>query len=90
MNITIKETTALVRALCCLHNYLIDEKPLPSTMKDRTSILSWGGRALHEGNENNIEELLHHGEHNDDTSRNERNNHTRRQFNIHQINPRKD
>ena len=88
LNISLYKTTALVRALCCLHNYLIDEKPLVSTISDRRYITSRGGKPLLENNSNNVEELLFVGEHSDDYEMTETYNQARRLFRVHQLFPR--
>ena len=80
LNISLYKTTALVRALCCLHNYLIDEKPLVSTISDRRYIMSRGGKPLLENNSDNVEELLSVGEHSDDYDQRETYNQARRLF----------
>ena len=72
MNISLKKTTSLVRALCCLHNWLIDDNevndlPQPS-VKDRLAIISRGGDIIC-NKESPLARLLGSGEHNDDFTR---------------------
>ena len=72
MNISLKKTTSLVRALCCVHNWLIDENevndlPQPS-VKDRLSIISRGGDIIY-NEQSPLARLLGSGEHNDDCTR---------------------
>ena len=46
LNISLSKTTSLVRCICCLYNWLIDQKDmanLPSTAKDRFCSLLRGG-----------------------------------------------
>ena len=69
LNISICKTTSLVRALCCLHNYLIDEKPPISGVRDRLHILSRGGMVINEGNSYDIADMLGGDIYVDDTSR---------------------
>ena len=61
LNISIQKTTSLVRVLCCLHNFLINEKddkpPITST-KDRLHIIRSGGMAITENNCTNVEDLV--------------------------------
>ena len=77
-SIELKKVTSLVLALCKLHNYCIDcrMEGVPQLLaEDLLEIGSLGGvpiefRSHGEGlnNENSPEQLLHGGEHNDDTS----------------------
>ena len=71
MNISLKKTTSLVRALCCVHNWLIDQNevndlPQPS-VKDRLSIKSRGGDIIC-NDQTPVTRLLGGGEHYDDFS----------------------
>ena len=63
--------TLLVRSLCCLHNWLIDENDIadlpPSTVKDRLSIVSRGG-ALIKNENSHLNWSIGGGEHFDDVS----------------------
>ena len=46
LNISLTKTTSRVRYICCLHNWLIDQKDavnLPPTAKDRLCLLIRGG-----------------------------------------------
>ena len=72
LNVSLKKTTALVRALCVLHNFLIDEKPPINSIRDRMTILARGGRVFNEQNCEDVTELIGGGQHFDDTSRNGR------------------
>ena len=94
----------MVRALCCLHNWLIDEHDvdsrhntiLPSTADDQLSVMNRGGdfsnMTDYEGNltgENTREEdMLDGGDHFDDTNWNDRRQHQTKLFNKNSMNPR--
>ena len=71
----LKKTTSLVRALYCLHNWLIDEnniEDLPSpTVKDRLSIIARGGELINTENVH-LNRSLGGGDHLDDVPRKER------------------
>ena len=88
LNISICKTTSLVRALCCLHNYLIDEKPPISGVRDRLHILSRGGMVINQGNSYDITDMIGGNMHFDDTNRHYRNNYVRSLFRRMQRNPR--
>ena len=69
------KTTSLVRALACLHNWLIDEKDVEciptSSPCDRLNLISRGGDILI--NENSrLDQALDGGDHYDDVSGSER------------------
>ena len=79
INVSLKKTTAMVRCLCCLHNWLIDKKDtdiLKSTASDRLSINNRGGRDVTRSSldnviaieENRLDAFLDGGEHFDDTT----------------------
>ena len=60
-----------MRALCCLHNWLIDENDIadlpPSAVKDRLSMVSKGA-ALIENENSHVNRSIASGEHFDDVS----------------------
>ena len=70
----------MVRALCCLHNFLIDEKAPVSTSKDRFHIISIGGKPITEGNSHDVGDITGGGDHYDDSSRISREIHARTLF----------
>ena len=85
LNISICKTTSLVRSLCCLHNWLIDEKHEnlpPSTAGDRFSSMIRGGELNSEilvGDDRvRMNRALDGGEHYDDVPYEERRNMERR------------
>ena len=75
LNISLCKTTSLVRSLCCLHNWLIDEKHEnlpPSTARDRFSSMMRGGDLTNQSiignNRVRMNRSLDGGEHYDDMS----------------------
>ena len=93
LNISLSKTTSLVRCICCLHNWLIDQKDtanLPSTAKDRFCSLLRGGDVnsdmiSDEENERGegLNRSLDGGEHYDDVAYHQRRN-LERMFNRNQ------
>ena len=85
LNISLCKTSSLVRSLCCLHNWLIDEKHenLPaSTARDRFNLMLRGGDLVNEIN-SKLNCLLDGRQHFDDMSYKEQRNIERR----HERNP---
>lgn len=94
----------MVRALCCLHNWLIDENDvdsrcntiLPSNASDQLSVMNRGGDfANMTDQDRNLtkrntpkEEMLDGGDHFDDTDWNECNRHQTKLFIQNGMNPR--
>ena len=99
-----KKTTSMVRALCCLHNWLIDEHDvdsirnaiLPSTAVDQLSVMDRGGDFTNmsnsegtlTGNNTREEEMLDGGDHFDDTTWNNRLSRRRKLFKQNSMDPR--
>ena len=104
INISLAKTTSMVRALCCLHNYLIDVNNnvsiLYPTYSDSFHIMCNGGNPITSSNTNNgIEQSMEYdrsnmssyldgGEHFDDVNSDQRRNHLRSLFRRIHSNPR--
>jgi DDE superfamily endonuclease len=101
-NLGIKKTTSLVICLCRLHNYCINERlahdarqatviDIPEALAaDRLEILQNGGVDLQRTSDNDMspEELLHGGEHHEDTSLAFRRQFVKRGMNKNDVLPR--
>ena len=90
LHISIQKTTSMVRSLCCLHNWLIDEKissNIPEcTAEDALSIISRGGDLFNK--EFNLNILLGGGHHFDDNSKSLRYNKSRKFLRSGVVHPR--
>ena len=75
LNISLEKTTSLVRSLCLLHNWLIDEKDIEnipsSSPSDRLTIIARGGEII-ESENSRLDRSLDGGDHYDDVTPTER------------------
>ena len=81
LNISLCKTSSLVRSLCCLHNWLIDQKHEnlpPSNARDRFSSMMRGSDLMNTNIEERMDRMLDGGEHYDDFPHREMRNIERR------------
>ena len=78
INISIKKITPLLQCLCCLHNWLIDERGVNDILKTTTTgkraIANRGGRIINAEN-TRVNDMLNGGAHFDNLTRNIRYQH---------------